>query len=92
MSEVDLREMRVLELGDSVSSAFAARLLADHGADVVKVEAGEDGWMRRRGPFPAGVSDPERSGLFLAINTNKRGVQLDLDTESDELLRLIDWA
>ncbi len=86
--------MRVLELGDSVSSAFAARLLADHGADVVKVEAGEDGWMRRRGPFPAGVSDPERSGLFLALNTNKRGVQLELGSEagSDELLRLIDWA
>ena len=94
MSETNLREMRVLEFGESVSCAFAARLLADHGADVIKVEAGEDGWMRHRGPFPAGISDPERSGLFLALNTNKRGVQLDLDSKagSHELLSLIDWA
>ena len=94
MNELDLREMRVLELGESGSSAFAAKLLGDHGADVVKVEASQDDWMRRRGPFPAGVSDPERSGLFLALNTNKRGVQLDLASEagSDQLLRLIDWA
>ena len=38
MSEHDLRAMLVLELGEGVSSAFSARLLADHGANVVKVE------------------------------------------------------
>ncbi|MDG2334698.1 MAG: CoA transferase [Myxococcota bacterium] len=94
MSEVDLREMRVLEIADSVSSAFAARLLSDHGADVVKVETGADDWMRRRGPFPGGISDPERSGLFLALNTNKRSVQLDPDSKvgSHELSSLLDWA
>ncbi|HIF97262.1 MAG TPA: CoA transferase [Myxococcales bacterium] len=94
MSECDLREIRVLELGESVSSAFAARQLADHGANVVKVETSEEGWMRQRGPFPAGSSDPERSGLFLALNTSKRSVRLDLSSDAGraDLLSLIDWA
>jgi crotonobetainyl-CoA:carnitine CoA-transferase CaiB-like acyl-CoA transferase len=89
-----LTEMRVLELGGGVSPAFAARLLGDHGADVVKVEEPEGDWTRRRGPFPGGVPDSERSGLFLALNTNKRGVRVDLSSEQGrgDLLGLIDWA
>jgi len=86
--------MRVLELGAGVSAAFAARLLGDHGADVVKLEEPEGDWSRLRGPFPGGTRDPERSGLFLALNTNKRGVRVDLASEQGrhELRRLIDWA
>ena len=68
MSEHDLRAMRVLELGEGVSSAFSARLLADHGANVVKVETRADPWMRLRGPYPGGAFDPEKSGLFLALS------------------------
>ncbi|MCZ6714844.1 MAG: CoA transferase, partial [Deltaproteobacteria bacterium] len=41
-----------------------------------------------------GAPDPERSGLFLALNTNKRGVRLDesLQTDREALSRLVDWA
>lgn len=89
-----LEDMRVLELGAGVSAAFAARQFADHGADVVKLEEPEGDWSRRRGPFPGDVADPERSGLYLALNTNKRGACLDLESANgrNELLRLIDWA
>ena len=73
-----LSDLKVLEYGDMVPGAYCARLLADAGADVVKVEPpGGDG-SRRRGPFPDGVEDPDWSGLFLYLNANKRGISLDL--------------
>jgi len=87
-------DFRVVELGEGVASAFAARLLGDHGADVVKVEPPGGDWTRARGPFPGGAPDPERSGLFLSLNTNKRGGRLDLDTAAgrEALDPLLDWA
>ncbi len=62
-----------------VSAAYAAKLMADLGAEVIKVETpGEGDAARRRGPFPNGVPHHEKSGTFLYLNTNKRGVTLDL--------------
>lgn len=78
-----LADLRVLECGDGVAAAYAAKLLADLGADVVKVEAPAGDSTRRRGPFPGGSPDPERSGLFLYLNANKRGVVLDLARTAD---------
>jgi crotonobetainyl-CoA:carnitine CoA-transferase CaiB-like acyl-CoA transferase len=70
--------LRVLELGDLVSAAYATKLLADLGADVIKIERPGGGDLaRRRGPFPGGVPHPETSGLFLYLNANKRGICLD---------------
>ena len=85
--------LRVLELGTGIASAYAARLLADQGADVVKVEPPEGDPARRLGPFADAV-DEERSGLFLAVNLNKRGVCLDLGTDDgkDRLAGLFGWA
>src|SRR5262245_43094403 len=73
-----LAGVRVVECGAEVSAAFAAKLLAMLGAEVVKVEPPEGDICRRRGPFPGGVADSERSGLFLYLNADKRGVTLDL--------------
>ena len=86
--------IRVLELGNGVSAAYAAKLLGDHGADVVKVEEPGGDITRQRGPFPSGGVDPEQSGTFLAFNLNKRGVCLDLDSEAghESLYKLIAWA
>ena len=62
-----------------VSAAYAAKLMADLGAEVIKVEPPGDGDpSRRRGPYPGGVPHPEKSGLFLYLNANKRGITLDL--------------
>jgi crotonobetainyl-CoA:carnitine CoA-transferase CaiB-like acyl-CoA transferase len=74
-----LGHLRVLEIGDGVSAAYATKLLADLGADVVKIEPpGRGDVTRTRGPFPGGVPHPEKSGLFLYLNANKRGMTLDL--------------
>jgi crotonobetainyl-CoA:carnitine CoA-transferase CaiB-like acyl-CoA transferase len=74
-----LEGLRVLEVGHLVGAAYATKLLADLGADVVKIEPpGTGDAARRRGPFPKGVPHPEQSGLFLYLNANKRGVTLDL--------------
>ena len=74
-------DCRVVELGDGTAGPYAAKLLGDFGAEVVKVEGPEGDSTRRRGPFPDGRPDPEASGLFLYLNINKRGVVLDLDGE-----------
>ncbi|MFQ5381384.1 MAG: CoA transferase, partial [Dehalococcoidia bacterium] len=71
-----------MELGSGISAAFAARLIADWGADVIKVEAPEGDESRRAGPFPGVAADPERSGLFLYLNFNKRGIALDLSART----------
>ena len=85
--------MRVLEVGEGLAAAYAARHLGNQGADVVKVESPDGDPARRAGPFAEGV-DEERSGLFLAVNLDKRGVCLDLATGAgrDGLARLLGWA
>lgn len=92
MAEQALTGVRILECGEMVSAAYATKLMADLGADVVKVESPSTGdAARRRGPFPGGISDPEKSGLFLYLNTNKRGITLDLcePRGQDLLARLV---
>ena len=84
-----LEGVRVIELATGVAGPYCGKLLADYGAEVLKVEPpglGDD--SRRAGPFPDGNEQPERSGLFLHLNTNKKGVTLDLNgAEAQELLR-----
>ena len=84
----------MLELGSGVSAAYAAKLLGDDGADVIKVEEPDGDATRRRGPFPNDRTDEEKSGLFLALNVNKRGVCLDLasPTGRRSLERLVAWS
>lgn len=70
-----LGEIRVLELAQGVAGPFGGRLLADFGADVVKVELpGEGDACRRVGPF----ADDNESALFAYLNWNKRSIELDL--------------
>jgi crotonobetainyl-CoA:carnitine CoA-transferase CaiB-like acyl-CoA transferase len=86
-----LEGLRVLEVGDLVSAAYATKLLADLGAYVVKIEPpGRGDLARQRGPFPGGEPHPEKSGLFLYLNANKRGITLDLERPRgrEVLLRL----
>ena len=88
--------IRVIELGDYVSAAYATKLLADLGAEVIKVERpGRGDESRHYGPFPGDEPDLERSGLFLYLNMNKLGVSLDPDSASGkgairELVRAAD--
>ncbi len=73
--------IRVIELGEGVSAAYCARLFADFGADVVKIADPHGDVARAWGPFPGDTPDPEKSGLFVFLNTNKRGIALDLASQ-----------
>lgn len=74
-----LSHLRVLELADGVTGEYCGRLLADFGAEVIKVELPGTGSSTRRRPPLAAAGEPlERSGLFAYLNTNKRSVCLEL--------------
>ncbi len=78
-----LSGIRVLDLGSGISAPWCAKILADYGAEVIKVETpgtGDD--ARRMGPFAGDDPDLEKSLTFLYLNTNKRGVTLDLSNVS----------
>ncbi len=76
-----LAGLRVLELCGPLGQ-YAGKLLADMGADVVKVEPPGGSEARRVGPFVDDVPGPNRSLSFWYANTNKRSVVLDLETEA----------
>src|SRR5205823_13861946 len=73
-----LSGIRILDL-TAEPGFFAGKVLGDLGADVVKVEPPAGDPARRRPPFWGGIPDPERGLLWLALNTSKRGLTLDLD-------------
>ena len=86
--EQALTGVRVLDLSGNVAGAYGAKLLADFGAEVLKVEPPEGDHLRRLGPFPGDIPNPEKSGLFLWLNLNKQGITLDVCTATGlELLR-----
>jgi crotonobetainyl-CoA:carnitine CoA-transferase CaiB-like acyl-CoA transferase len=72
-----LAHLRVVDLTD-LRGALAGRLLADLGADVIKVEPPEGDPGRLRPPFAGGAPGPDRSLVFLYRNANKRGAVIDL--------------
>ena len=85
-----LTGIRVLDLTRLLPGPFCTLLLADMGADVIKVEEPETGdYMRVTPPLVDG-----QSALFNAVNRNKRSITLNLKSDAgrDLLLRLIDRA
>jgi benzylsuccinate CoA-transferase BbsE subunit len=76
-----LDDVRVLEL-QGPRAQYCGKLLADLGADVIKVEPPGGDPARRIGPFHDGVAHRERSLQFFYFNTNKRSVALDLECEA----------
>ena len=88
-SHAALPNLRVLELASLIPGPYAGKLLASLGATVIKAEppnAGDP--SRRRGPFPDDVPHPERSGLYLYLNTGKQSITLNLqDPAGRDLLR-----
>ncbi len=75
-----LSGIRVLDLSDE-RGFLAGKILGDLGADVIKIEPTGGDLEGRRGPYLAGREDPERSLLWLALNTSKRGVTLNLEVD-----------
>lgn len=75
-----LDNVRVLDLTHHIAGPYATRLLADFGADVIKVERPGGDVARAIAPFKGNEPHPEKSGLFFYLNCNKRSVVLDLST------------
>ncbi len=79
MPEGALADLKIVELSEMVAGPFCTKVMADLGAEVIKIEKPRDGALaRQRGPFPHDQPHPDRSTLFLYLNTNKRGVTLDV--------------
>jgi alpha-methylacyl-CoA racemase len=86
-----LADIRVLDLSRLLPGGFCSLLLADFGADVLKVEdTGMGDYVRWSPPGYEGADDSAKSALFLALNRGKRSIRLDLKSEGgrDVLLRL----
>ncbi len=86
-----LEGLRVLDLTRLLPGGYASLLLADFGADVVKVEdTGMGDYVRWSPPYYEGAETTARSALFLALNRGKRSVRIDLKHERGKavLLRL----
>lgn len=73
-----LEGVRVVESGADLAAAFAGQVLAQLGAEVIKIEPTDGDPSRRRGPF-AGAPSLETSSLFLFANLGKKGVTLDAE-------------
>ena len=81
MAQTALAGVKVLEYAQMVSGPYCSKLLADLGAEVIKIEEpGTGDEARRREPFPNDIPHPEKSGLFLYLNSNKMGITINLQT------------
>src|SRR5271170_247586 len=88
-----LTGIRIVELAESVAGEYCGKLLAEFGAEVIKIERPGGSPTRAMAPLVGSVFDgggPERSAVFAYLNTNKRSVQLDLASADQlELLHTI---
>ena len=83
--EGPLTGYRALDLTDS-KGALCAKLLADLGAEVIKIEKPEGDAARNIPPFAGGKPHPEKSLHFLFRNANKFGITLDLETSEGKTI------
>jgi alpha-methylacyl-CoA racemase len=87
-----LQGTRVLDLSRLLPGGFCSLLLADFGADVLKVEdTGMGDYIRWSPPYYEGAHDSAKSALFLSLNRNKRSIRIDLKNERgrEALLALV---
>ncbi|MEI7784363.1 MAG: CoA transferase [Betaproteobacteria bacterium] len=87
-----LEGLRVLDLTQMLAGPFCAQLMADHGADVIKVESPEGDMTRAFGPYCDDDQVRNMGGYYQSVNRNKKGVVIDLKSEQGRqvLLSLVD--
>lgn len=83
MNKQALTGVKVLECAQLVAGPYCTKLLADLGAEVIKIEPpGSGDGSRKRGPFPSDLPHAEKSALFLYLNPNKLSITLDIETST----------
>jgi crotonobetainyl-CoA:carnitine CoA-transferase CaiB-like acyl-CoA transferase len=81
MDRQALTGIKVLEFSEFISGPYCGKLLANMGASVIKIEKpGLGDKARSWGPFPEDLPHLEKSGLFLFLNTDKKGITLNPET------------
>jgi len=96
MPDQALGGIKVLDLGHHIAGPYCTKLLADFGAQVIKIEKPDGGDpARKAGPFPNDEPNPEESGLFFYLNNNKQSITLNLKTDTgikifQELVKKVD--
>lgn len=76
-----LSDLRIIDLTQMLAGPYATMMLADHGAEVIKVEPPAGDMTRHGGPFRDDDSERLLGGYFQSIDRNKRSIVLDLKTE-----------
>ena len=76
-----LNNIRVIDASTGIAGPYAGKMLADCGAEVIKLELPDaPDFSRGVGAFAGGLPHPEKSALYLHLNAGKKGVTLDLST------------
>ena len=78
-----LTDVRIIDLTAALAGPFCTMLLADMGADVIKVEPPKGDFTRSGGPFTKGDEARHYGGYFASVNRSKRSIVLDLNQEAD---------
>ncbi|MCH6267277.1 CaiB/BaiF CoA transferase family protein [Neobacillus citreus] len=82
MTKQALNGLKIVDLSWHIAGPYCTKLLADLGAQVIKIEQPKSGDpSRQEGPFPNDNSDLNASGLFAYLNNNKQGITLNLKSE-----------
>jgi crotonobetainyl-CoA:carnitine CoA-transferase CaiB-like acyl-CoA transferase len=77
-----LSDVRVLDLTQALAGPYCTMLLADLGADVIKVEPPTGDMSRDMGPLPADRNGCDYGGYFASVNRNKRSIVLDIKSNA----------
>jgi crotonobetainyl-CoA:carnitine CoA-transferase CaiB-like acyl-CoA transferase len=87
-----LADLRILDLTQALAGPFCTMMLADLGADVIKVEPPQGDMARYLGPHPQDRGTCHYGGYFASINRNKRSIVLDLKSEAgrNTFMQLVD--
>lgn len=82
MSFGALSDIRIIDLTQMLAGPYGTMMLADHGAEVIKVESPQGDMTRPGGPFHPDDQQKTHGGYFQSVNRNKKSIVLDLKTES----------
>ena len=90
-----LKGIRALEFTQGIAGAYCGRLMADLGADVIRVETPEGDALRERGPFPPGDAQRAAGGFHAYLNRGKRAITLEPGSSNDrdaflDIVRTVD--